>query len=173
MYLGTTVTNARWAPLGLLFALSASAQLLTAATAVATEMPTSQQTFTHLVEWDIPITGDSEPGAIAGDTRGKDQNRVWFLTRNPGPDSQKVYRFDAAKSLMKGPAQWTSWQLSLTLPATNTGGLKRLKPSDDRRYVFVRTSDNLQRVDTQNCKAGSPQTCELTVWQDQPGNLNV
>src|SRR5204862_7165770 len=80
---------------------------------------------------------------------------------------QKVYRFDPAKSLMKGSAQWTSWQLSLTPPPFSTGGLKRLKPSDDRRYVFARTSSNLQRVDTQNCKPGTPVTCELTIWQDK------
>ncbi|HXT32593.1 MAG TPA: hypothetical protein VN716_25000, partial [Vicinamibacterales bacterium] len=141
-----------------------------------------QTTTTHIVEWDIraetPI--DLEPGAVVVDTHGRDKNRVWFLTRR---GIQKVYRFDPAKSLMKGSAQWMSWQLS-QLPTflSSTGGLKRLKPSDDRRYVFVRTNENIQRVDTQKCKPGSPKTttsdatpptCELTIWQDQPGNTNV
>jgi len=169
MYLGTTV-NARRTPLRLLLAISASAQLFTAATAAATDMPTSQQTSTHIVEWDIPFAGDIEPGAVAVDTHGK-ENRVWFLTRT---GAQKVYRFDPAKSLLKGSAQWTSWELSPG--AVSTGGLKRLKPSDDRRYIFIRTSSNLQRVDTQNCKSGTvktastpatPPTCEVTVWDDK------
>ena len=183
MDVGTAVTNAEcssieWArrrgrrrltPLELLLAIGASAQLLTAATAAAAE-PTSQHTFTHIVEWDIPAVGDLEAGAITVDTHGKDKNRLWFLTRS---GDVKVYRFDPAKSLLKGPGQWTSWQLSLVPPPTTTGGLKRLKPSDDRRYVFVRTSDNLQRVDTQNCKAGSPPTCELTIWEDRLLNVNT
>jgi hypothetical protein len=165
----------RTTPIGLLLAISASAHLTVTTTVAANETPstemstsalvsTTQHTFTHIVEWDIPITGDVEPGAIAVDSHGKDKNRVWFLTRS-GP--QKVYRFDPAKSLMKGSAQWMSWQLSLTSPPFSTGGLKRLKPSDDRRYVFVRTSSDLQRVDTQNCKVGSLTTCQLTIWQDK------
>ena len=164
----------RTSPLGLLLAMSATAHLATAAAAAAmdttsTETSTSTSlpmtTSTHIVEWDIPALGDVEPGAVAVDSHGKDKNRIWFLTRT---GAQKVYRFDPAKSLMKGSAQWTSWQLSLTPPPNSTGGLKRLKPSDDRRYVFVRTTSNLQRVDTQKCTAGSLKTCELTVWQDQP-----
>ena len=160
--------------LGLALAVGASTPHTASAAAAeipSTEMSTStslpETTFTHIVEWDIPVAElvDLEPGAIAVDSHGKDNNRVWFLTRT---GAQKVYRFDPAKSLMKGPAQWTSWQLSLTPPPNSTGGLKRLKPSDDRRYVFVRTTSNLQRIDTQNCQLGSVKTCELTVWQDQP-----
>ena len=170
----------------LLAASPASAQLnQTATTSGSTASPTgSQITFTHIVEWDIPGAGDIEPGAITVDTQGKDNNRVWFLTRQ---GAQKVYRFDPAKSLMKGSAQWSSWELSQTVLdpvffVGHTGGLKRLKPSDDRRYVFVRTDQNIQRVDTQKCKPATvktssspamPPTCELTIWQDQPGNTNV
>ncbi len=164
---------------GFLVALTASAQLVTLA---VSELPSSEvettTSFTHIVEWDIPALGDLEPGAITVDAHGKDNNRVWFLTRT---GAQKAYRFDPAKSLMKGWAQWTSWQLSLTFTPT-TGGLKRLKPSDDRRYVFVRTADNIQRIDTQKCTSGTlktelepaaPPTCELTVWRDQPSEQNV
>jgi len=148
--------------------------ILIAAPAAAQSFATGSTTTTttHIVEWDLPIGTDSEPGAITVDTHGKDRNRVWFLTRN-GVPAQKAYRFDPAKSLMKGSAQLTSWQLS---PAFTTGGLKRLKPSDDRRYLFVRTSADIQRVDTQKCKPAtaktayadaSPATCELTIWKDQ------
>jgi hypothetical protein len=171
------------AALGLLLpAAIASAQVSSATTAAATgSVPQVQETKTHIVEWDIPMiqgVTDSEPGAITVDTRGKDKNRVWFLTRTTGvEDPQKVYRFDAAKSLMKGSAQWTSWELSRLMPASTTGGLKRLRPSDDRRYVFVRTSSDIQRVDTQKCKPGTaktatadatPPTCELTIWSNNP-----
>jgi hypothetical protein len=170
---------------GLALAISASALTTTAIAATdATEIPVSmpKTTTTHIVEWDIPFgeAFDMEPGAIVVDSHGKDKNRVWFLTRR---GAQKIYRFDPAKSLMKGYAQWTSWQLS-QIPAflSSTGGLKRLKPSDDRRYAFVRTNENIQRVDTQVCKAGTaktayapatPPTCDLKIWQDQPGNTNV
>jgi len=150
--------------------LTAAVLLALASSAGAQTPPTMELTSTHIVEWDIPSAGDVEPGAVTVDTHSRDNNRIWFLTRN---GAQKVYRFDPARSLMKGSAQWTSWQLSVTvlspllLPPNSTGGLKRLKPSDDRRFVFVRTSSNLQRVDTQNCKPGTPTTCELTVWQDK------
>ena len=153
-----------------LLALGASAQLMTAAPAAAqtassavssTTPVTPESTFTHIVEWDIPSAGDIEGGAVVVDTHSKDNNRMWFLTRS---GVVKVYRFDPARSLMKGSARWMSWQLS---PTTNTGGLQRLKPSDDRRYVFVRTATDLQRVDTQNCTLGTPTTCVLTVWQDK------
>jgi hypothetical protein len=170
---------------GVLLALTASAQLVTLAGSEvpSSDVPTSTSSqflkFTHIVEWDIPALGDVEPGAITVDSHGRDNNRVWFLTRT---GAQKAYRFDPARSLMRGSAQWTSWQLSQTPPLSTTGGLKRLKPSDDRRFLFVRTSDNLQRVDTHKCTSGTlqtafapatPPTCELTVWQDQPFNLNV
>ena len=192
-----TLINIAWlcaAPFGLLLlATPVSAQVVSTTTSTATAvltLPTTQETSTHLVEWDIPIVlgpgefpdviGDSEPAAITVDTRGKDANRVWFLTRRTGLASpQKVYRFDAAKSLMKGSARWTSWALSSAIPAADTGGLKRLRPSDDRRYVFVRTSIDIQRIDTQNCKPATaqtlftpakPSTCELTIWSNTPGS---
>jgi len=160
-------------------AMLAASPVAAQVTSSAVDISKPQTVSTHLVEWDIPFADpamDLEPGAIVVDTHGKDKNRVWFLTRR---GVQKVYRFDPSKSLMKGPAQWTSWELS-QLPAflSSTGGLKRLKPSDDRRYVFVRTNENIQRIDTQNCKPGvvktaTPPTCELIIWQDQPGNTNV
>jgi len=148
-------------PATLALSLALAALLGTASSAGA---QTTELTSTHIVEWDIPFAGDIEPAAVAVDPHGKDNNRIWFVTRT-GP--QKVYRFDPARSLMKGSAQWMSWQLSQISLPSSTGGLKRLKPSDDRRYVFVRTSSDLQRVDTQNCTPGTPTTCELTVWQDK------
>ena len=43
-----------------------------------------------------------------------------------------------------------------TWPLThNTGGIAKLRPSHDRRYVIVRTSSSLQEIDTQACVAGT------------------
>jgi hypothetical protein len=64
---------------------------------------------------------------------------------------------------MKGGAAWKSWTLSeLPFMAGASGGLRKLRPSSARRYVLVRTESSLQRIDTQDCYAGDPQTCQRT-----------
>ena len=161
--------------LGLVLAVGASTPF--SATAAATEIPSTEMststllpttTFTHIVEWDIPFAGlvDLEPGAIAVDTHGKDKNRVWFLTRT---GAQKVYRFDPAKSLMKGSAHWTSWQLSLTPPPNSTGGLEETE-AVGRPSIRVCSHDEQHSEDrhAELQASAALQTCELTVWQDQP-----
>ena len=164
-----------WSPVAvavgaLLTATSAGAQVLTTPTTGAST-PTVQTTTAHIVEWDIPAQGDASPGAIVVDNKGKDSNRVWFVTRLTSGGNQNVFRFTPNRSLMKGNAQWKSWDLA---PDTvTTGGLRRLRPSDDRRFIFVRTATSIQRIDTQNCDASMPQTCERIEWPDQVGELNV
>ena len=119
----------------------------------------------HIVEWDLPAQADASPGAMVVDTQGHDKNRLWFVTRLGVP---RVFRLDPSKSLMKGNAQWKSWELSdLTF---TTGGLRKIRASWDRRFVFVRGSSSIQRIDTQDCDAT---TCARTEWQDQVGSLNV
>ena len=116
----------------------------------------------RIVEWDLSqLDGqvDANPGAIVVDTRGEDHNRVWFVTRATGVDGQRVYRFDPFASLMKGSAAWRSWNLRAD---ENAGGLK-IKPSHDRRFVFVRTPQFIQRIDTQTCATGYAVACR-TVW---------
>src|SRR2546426_7920740 len=132
----------------------------------------AQPTTAHIVEWDLPATVDASPGAMVVDTLGDDQNRIWFVTRTGAP--QRAFRFDPAKSLMTGRAQWKSWELSdpLQQPPNATGGVKRLRPSRDRRFIFVRTSTSIVRIDTQTC-AGTPQTCARTAWVDQNDNAIV
>lgn len=128
---------------------TARAQL---ATPTATAPPNKQLGSARIVEWDLPADADFNPGAMVVDTRGEDNNTIWFVTRIGG---QKVYRFNLQASLMKngGPARWTSWDL---VPDSNAGGIKKLRPSHDRRFVVVRTSTSIQEVDTQACVAGTP-----------------
>ena len=156
-----------WSPVAvavgaLLTPTSAGAQTMT--TSVA---PPPQPITVAVIEFDLPSFGDIQPGAMVVDTQGNDRNRVWFVTRlgNPGMP-QRVIRVDPAKSMMKASAQWTSWDLSETTGFT--GGLRRIRPSNDRRFVFVRTAVNIQRIDTQACD-NVAQTCQRTVWTDQAG----
>ncbi len=138
-------------------ALAALAVVSTAASAQVTTTATTnnnaQLGSAHIVEWDLPGNIDFNPGAVAVDTRGEDNNRAWFVTRLGG---QKVYRFDFGKSLTKnnGTARWTSWDLA---PDIVIGGTSRLRPSHDRRFVVIRTPQSVQEVDTQACAAGTPE----------------
>jgi len=120
----------------------------------------------RIIEWDLPVDADASPGAMVIDSQGDDQNRIWFLTRVGGPP--RVYRMDFPKSFMKFDARWTRWDLSDA--ALFTGGLRRIRPSRDRRFIVARTVTTLERIDTKKCTV-STQTCERTVWTDQPDNL--
>ena len=141
--------------------------LALAAPSTAQTLPTAQTRTAHIVEWDLPAQADASPGAMVVDSMGHDKNRLWFVTRL-GSTAPHVYRLDAAKSLMKGNAQWQSWELASD--SMTTGGLRKIRASWDRRYVFVRTAFSIQRVDTQDCDSA---TCARTEWQDQVGSLNV
>jgi hypothetical protein len=133
--------------------LAAAGALLTAPAATA-QTSTTQLGSAHLIEWDLPVPVDFNPGAIVVDTRGEDNNRVWFVTRL-AETNRKVYRFDLGASLLKngGNARWTSWDL--TNDIINNGGIAKLRPSHDRRFIAVRTSSSVQEVDTQACAAGT------------------
>ena len=137
---------------GFLLALPAAAQTQT--TTILNPAPTAR-----IIEWDLPSEADMSPGAIVVDTQGhdKNQNRMFFVTRQGIPQA-RVYRLEFPKSLMKGLAKWTAWQLSEN--SIITGGLRKVRASYDRRYVFVRTVFSLERIDTQNCTSGSNQTCQ-------------
>ena len=127
-----------------------------------------QNRTTHIIEWTLPMAADASAGAMIVDTQGRDINRLWFVSRL---GQQRVVRLDPNKSLMKGSAHWTSWDLAAD--SLTTGGSKRIKGSHDRRYVYVRTAESLQRIDTQSCDTANPQTCQRTEWFDQPGSFNV
>jgi hypothetical protein len=112
-----------------------------------------------IIEWDLPQAMDTSPGAMMVD-RGSEPNRVWFVTRDGVP---RVFQFLPHHKHKE--ARWTSWRLDED--SLNTGGLKKLNVSTDRRFVFVRTVGSLQRIDTSKCTTTG---CERTTWQDQvPG----
>jgi hypothetical protein len=132
------------------------------------QMPPTQTA--HLIEWDLssmPDQLDGNPGAMVVDSRGEDSNRLWFITRigdpaaAPATAPQRIYRFDPSRSLYASAANWSSWELRADVIA---GGIKKIKPSHDRQFVFARTTSFIQRIDTQHCTAGSASTCDRTVF---------
>jgi hypothetical protein len=153
--------------------LTGTALAQTTSNPLTTVVTTTSTAQARLIEWDLPTLGDALPGAMVVDTQGDDRNRIWFVTRVGAPPH--AHRMDFPSSLMKGNARWTSWELSQM--AVITGGTdtttRRIRPSKDRRFVFVRTiavsldggvNSTLERIDTRNC---SGQTCERLVWTDQ------
>src|SRR4051812_5078814 len=134
----------------------------------------------HVIEWDLAsMQLDSNPGAMVVDTRGEDHNRVWFITRFGDPlletdplnviSPQRVYRFDPSPSLYKAAARWFGWDLR---PDLIGGGITRIRPSHDRRFVFARTTSFVQRIDTQNCTSTTKADCDRLVFSypDQEPN---
>jgi hypothetical protein len=150
----------------LAMAAQANAQLNTTTSTTTANTTTSSvtttvtnaasQPTTHVIEWDLTSMSDQldgNPGAMVVDTRGEDDNRLWFVTRLGGETAspQKVYRFIPPRSLKAGNATWTSWELQPT--AFLGGGITKMRPSHDRRFLFVRmpaddTVSTIQRIDT-------------------------
>src|SRR5262245_18909269 len=117
----------------------------------------------RVIEWNVPAQGDATPGAVIGDTIGHDQDRMWFVTRAGTPN---LFRLEFPRSLMKGNARWTSWQLN----AFTTGGLRRIRASWDRRFIFIRTitpnlGEAVESVDTDPTKCPGA-NCQTTVYTD-------
>jgi hypothetical protein len=143
-----------------------------AQTLATTTLPEQKFGFARLIEWDLEAFGDAEPGAMQVDTDGGDKSRVWFVTRvaagstdGQSEAAQRVYRFETRDSHMKGSARFTSW--GLRPESLFVGGVKRLRTSRDRRFVFVRTFTSLQRIDTRGCD-DYKKTCERVRWLNEP-----
>src|SRR4051812_21270703 len=137
----------------LLIAMAAIAQIQTAAasttsSAVTTLLNPPPAAQARIIEWDLPSEADMSPGAIVVDTQGhdKNQNRMFFVTRQGVPQA-RVYRMEFPKSLMKGSARWTAWQLSEN--SIITGGSRKGGAPYDPRYLFVGTVFFLERIKTQ------------------------
>src|SRR3954466_5275923 len=127
----------------------------TVTTGTTTLTTAAAKPTTHVIEWDLTSMSDQldgNPGAMVVDTRGEDNNRLWFVTRlTPDPATkQKVYRFTPPRSLKATYASWTGWDLRPT--AFFSGGVTKMRPSHDRRFLFVRmpgdTGAVIQRIDT-------------------------
>src|SRR6187200_58420 len=116
--------------LGVLVISVATARAQVVPTGSPSSNGTTRLGSAHVIEWDLPVPADFNPGAVVVDTRGEDNNRAWFVTRLG--DLKRVYKFDFGPSLMKnnGEARWTSWDL--TADIVNNGGIARLRPSHDR-----------------------------------------
>jgi hypothetical protein len=120
---------------------------------------------TTVIEWDLPLDTDEKTGGIMVDLTG-DGNRLWFVTRQALP---RVYRMDLKYGKRVNPAQWVSWPLDAT--GGPTSGLRKMKTSKDKRFIFIRSSDTLQRVDTGSCAMqytglyANTTTCRRTVWR--------
>ena len=97
----------------------------------------------RVIEWDCPLTGqqaqtppaDPGPGALVADG-----NRVWYVTRLGQP---RLVRFTPGNPIatVAGTCNW--WDLEFG--TVTTGGL-RLRPVGTQ--VFIRTFDDLQRIET-------------------------
>ena len=151
-----------------------------AQTAIGSSQPVTppNQDFgtTQVLSWDLPEQGDTRPGAMIADTSG-DGSRLWFVTRAIVP---RVYRMDFRGGKRNAAAQWQSWDLDPS--GGPTAGLRRIKPSKDavRRFVFVRTTLDIQRIDTSACAAAPatpPTNCrvkwnhELATSTDAPPDV--
>ena len=105
---------------------------------------------TQVTEWDLPYPTDRRPGAMASDFQSNGGNKLWFVTR-VGADggAARVYNMSVGRNFKGGNARWNSWSLH-RLGVGPTGGVRKLKPSHDRRFVFVSTIAGLHKVDTAN-----------------------
>ena len=64
-------------------------------------------------------------------------------------ETPRVYSLAVGRNFKTGKARWNSWSLH-PLGVGPTGGVRKLKPSYDRRFVFVHTPFGLHKVDTAN-----------------------
>src|SRR4051794_22727121 len=129
----------------------------TVTTGTTTLTTAAAKPTTHVIEWDLTSMSDQldgNPGAMVVDTRGEDNNRLWFVTRLASGTPQKVYRFTPPRSLKRADASWTGWDLRPP-DGLLAGGITKMRPSHDRRFLFVRMPGSLatiQRVDTTNAQ---------------------
>jgi hypothetical protein len=143
------------------FVLYASPARLDAAGAPA---PIVTTTTAAAIEWDLPAQMDSLPGAIISDTNGN--GRLWFVTRD-GVPNPNVYLMNIPSSGKKlADASWFAWPLDPT--GLFSSGLRRMNTSKDGRFIFIRSTFALQRIDIGSCATvpGTPPqvTCKRTVW---------
>jgi hypothetical protein len=161
----------------------ASAQIATITSTQPTASGQPKMKQMKIIEWDLPAQMDAQPGAMMVDLHAG-QGSIWFVTRvaglpNPDPNAPptpepapRVYRLDVKGGPKHNLADWSSWQLDPTFTGT-AGGLRKIKATKDKRYVFVRTTVSLQRIDTQQCAYAADGTvqCSRTVWLDSANDF--
>ena len=101
---------------------------------------------------------------MASDLHSNGGNKLWFITRiGLGEDTPRVYSLSVGQNFKSGKARWNSWSLFPGF-AGPTGGVRKLKPSHDRRYAFVHTPGGLHKVDTAN---------NTVTFYDDPGTVDM
>ena len=124
---------------------------ITTATAQTQALPFGSKVIeTQVTEWDLPYPTDRRPGAMASDLHSNGGNKLWFITRiGLGDDTPRVYSLAVGRNFKSDKARWNSWSLFPGFVGP-TGGVRKLKPSHDRRFAFVHTPGGLHKVDTAN-----------------------
>jgi streptogramin lyase len=124
--------------------------VITSATAQTQVLPLGSKVIeTQVTEWDLPYPTDARPGAMAADLHSNGGNKLWFVTRIGISETPRVYSVAVGRNFKSGKARWNSWSLFPGFVGP-TGGVRKLKPSHDRRFVFVHTPFGLHKVDTAN-----------------------
>jgi hypothetical protein len=140
--------------------------------ALPTQLCAQTTGFAPAIEWDLPEQADLLPGAVIVDSNGE-STRFWFVTRVADGNAPRVYRVDLRSGKKVNNADWFSWDLDSS--GGLASGVRRIKSSrdKDKRFVFVRTTFSLQRIDTLGCTSTSPNlataptaSCLRAVWEN-------
>jgi hypothetical protein len=122
------------------------------------------QITVKLIEWDLPEQMDNTPGGMAVDVQG-DGNRIWFTTRVAQFDAPRLYQFDLRGGKKVNNGQWVSYELDPNSSGV-ANGLRKIRTSKDKRFVFVHTAGSLQRIDTLDCNKAAGTTDPLIINGD-------
>ena len=147
------------------FVLSASPVSVSAAAGVAPVVTTATAAA---IEWDLPAQMDTLPGAIISDSNGN--GRLWFVTRDGAPNPNVYLMNIPSRGKQLSTASWFAWPLDAQ--GLFSSGIRRMNTSKDGRFIFVRSTFALQRIDIGSC-ASAPTfgflnstavMCNRTVW---------
>jgi hypothetical protein len=119
-------------------------------TSTSSTTPSTTPITVRLIEWDLPQQMDNVPGGMVVDVQG-DRNRLWFVTRTQAGDAPRVYRVELrGDKKNKDTAEWYSWELD-PLASGVANGLRKVRSSKDGRFIFVHTTEAMQRIDVTTC----------------------
>jgi len=147
------------------FVLSASPVSVSAA-AGATPIVTTATAAA--IEWDLPAQMDTLPGAIISDSNGN--GRLWFVTRDGVPNPNVYLMNIPSRGKQLSNATFFAWPLDAQ--GLFSSGLRRMNTSKDGRFIFIRSTFALQRIDIGSCASAatfgvlnsSAVMCNRTVW---------
>jgi phosphatidylinositol-3-phosphatase len=131
-----------------------------AATATAITSAFVPQAPARFTEWDLPAEAGEFPAFLTIDRTGlpgtaSPAGTIWYVTK--AFPHYTLVRFAPGSPIETGEANWTAWELGPLNSGNEPAGLK-IAPND---AVYVRTSEDLQRID--------PNTNLRTRWFDGAG----